>query len=67
MHKYLSIFSRHDYKDEAGETQTRWYKVGYLKLTDTGGKFIRLFHQPNTDYFCFENEADVLPELQTLG
>lgn len=65
MPKYLSIFSRHDYKDEAGKTQTRWYKVGFLKLTDNGGKFIRLFQQPQIDYFCFENEADVLPEVQT--
>ncbi len=64
MPQYLTICSRHDYQDN-GETKTRWYKVGYMKLTEGGGKFIRLFHQPHTDFFCFESEADILPELQT--
>lgn len=63
MPKYLLIFSRHDYQNETGEVQTRWYKVGYLKITENGGKFLRLFTQPNIDYYCFENEADVLPEI----
>ena len=60
--QYLSICSRHDYKDSNGETKTRWYKVGYLKLTENGGKFIRLFHQPHTDFFCFESEESTLAE-----
>jgi hypothetical protein len=62
MPQYLSIYSRHDYQDN-GTTKTRWYKVGYMKLTENGGKFIRLFHQPHTDFFCFESEESTLAEL----
>ena len=55
--QYLGIFSKHEFINEQGEVIKRWYKVGYLKMTENGGKFIRLFHQPQHDYFCFENEA----------
>jgi hypothetical protein len=64
MPQYLGIFARHDYTDNEGNTQTRWYKAGYMKLTENGGKFLRFFHQPQTDFFCFEGDQNPLPEIQ---
>lgn len=61
--QYLGVFTRHDYADENGVTKSKWYRVGYIKLSETGGKFLRLFHQPETKYYCFETE-DGLPEIQ---
>ena len=64
MPQYLGIFTRHDYKDNEGNTQTRWYKTGYMKITENGGKFLRFFHLPQTDYYCFENDSAPIPEIQ---
>lgn len=64
MPQYLGIFTRHDYTDSEGAPQTRWYKAGYMKLTENGGKFLRFFHQPQTDFFCFDNEQTPIPEIQ---
>lgn len=64
MPKYLGIFTRHDFTDSEGNAQTRWYKAGYLKLTVNGGKFLRFFNQPQTDFFCFEGDQPTIPEIQ---
>lgn len=62
--QYLGVFTRHDYTDENGVTKTKFYKVGYLKLSENGGKFLRLFHQPQTKFYCFDGEG-TLPVIQT--
>lgn len=60
--QYLGIFTRHEYKDISGVTQTKWYKAGYMKLTENGGRFIRFFHQPKIDFYCFDSDPN---EVQT--
>ncbi len=49
------ICVRRNYEKE-GEKKVIWYKVGFLKVAETGKKYIRLFQQPNTDFFVFENK-----------
>ncbi len=61
--QYLGIFTRHDYQDENNESQTRWYKAGYMKVTPQGGRFIKMFHLPETTYYAFETDTE-LPEIQ---
>jgi hypothetical protein len=34
----------------------KWYRAGMMKETDKGTKFLRLFNQPETDFFIFERE-----------
>ena len=59
MHQqYQGIFTRHEYKDKDGKVNYKWYKAGYIKLTEKGGKFMRLFHQPNIDFYCFETDPN---------
>jgi len=60
--QYYAIFTRHDYSDEVGAIRSKWYKVGYLKLAENGAKYIRLFQQPDTKFFCFETEES-LPDI----
>lgn len=62
MSKYLGVFTRHDYQ-ESGATKSKWYKVGYMKMTENGGHFLRFFHQPQTAFYCFEPEEE-LKEIQ---
>ncbi len=54
--QYLGIYTRHIYKEKDGTSITKWYKAGYIKLTESDGKFMRLFHIPNIDFYCFEDE-----------
>ena len=49
------ICVRRNYEKD-GEKKVSWYKVGFLKVAETGKKYIRLFQQPNTDFFVFENK-----------
>ena len=41
-----------------GSIVTKWYKVGTLKIAESGKQYIKLFHQPTTEFFVFENEVD---------
>lgn len=51
----LSICTKKEYEKD-GEQKVNWYKIGVLKIADSGKKYIRLFHQPQTEYFVFEPE-----------
>ena len=48
-----------------GETKVKWYKVGTLKITDSDKKYIRLFQQPQTEFFVFDKSSN--PNQVELG
>lgn len=50
-----NICTKKDY-EKNGEQKTKWYKVGFLKIADSGKKYIKLFHQPLTEFFVFERD-----------
>lgn len=39
-----------------GEKKEKWYKAGIMKITDRGHHYLRLFHQPQNDFYLFERE-----------
>ena len=49
--------------DKDGEKKIKWYKVGLLKITDAGKKYLQLFHLPQTEYFLFEN-TEPTPDMR---
>lgn len=49
---YENICTKKTY-EKNGETKTIWLKVGTLKITDDGKKFIELNHQPNETFYVF--------------
>ena len=51
--KFFDICTRKFYEKD-GETKMKWYRAGVMKETNQGTKFIRLFNQPETDFFVFE-------------
>lgn len=59
----LNICTKKDYEKD-GERKTNWYKVGVLKIADSGKKFIKLFHQPQTEFFVFDNEENIKQEIK---
>lgn len=62
--KLFDVCTRKFYETE-GIKKTKWYKAGIMKETDKGSIYIRLFNQPQTDFFVFpKEEAQPLPETQ---
>lgn len=61
----FNICTKKDYEKE-GEKKVKWYKVGFLKIADSGKRYIKLYHQPDTEYFVFDREAG-LQETETTG
>ncbi|MBN4051396.1 hypothetical protein JYU16_01130 [bacterium AH-315-M05] len=49
--------------DDNGEKKTLWFKVGVLKFTDKGKRYLHLFQQPQTQFYVFEQE-EKLPDIQ---
>jgi hypothetical protein len=60
MSKIFDVLTRKVYEIN-GEKKIKWYKARYIKETDKGIKYIRLFFVPETDYFIFEKEK--LPHI----
>jgi hypothetical protein len=46
-----------------GEKKVRWYRAGFMKITDKGSTYLRLFSQPEVDLHVFKRE-ETLPEIQ---
>ncbi|HRH03912.1 MAG TPA: hypothetical protein PLN13_13590 [Bacteroidia bacterium] len=62
--KLFDVCTRKFYEAD-GIKKTKWYKAGIMKETDKGSVYLRLFHQPQTDFFVFEKaEAEKIPEAQ---
>jgi len=52
---YSSVFTCKEY-NENGENKKTWYRIGYLKEKENGGRFLNLFQFPDTEFFIFEDE-----------
>ncbi|TND10143.1 MAG: hypothetical protein FD123_391 [Bacteroidetes bacterium] len=59
--------------NKGGEQKVKWFRIGIVKTTNAGKTYLRLFQQPETDFFVFDREAkhsdDNLPviDLDKLG
>ena len=51
----FNICTKKEYEKD-GEKKVLWYKVGVLKIADSGKKYIKLFHQPYTEFFVFDKD-----------
>lgn len=57
------VCTKRNYEVE-GEKKVKWYKAGFMKTTDKGNSYIRLYNQPDIDFHVFPRETE-LPEIQT--
>ena len=53
--KLFHICTKKEYEKD-GEKKINWYRVGFLKVAESGRKYLTLFHQPNTEFFVFDRE-----------
>ena len=61
MSKFYNVVSRKTVPNNP-EKQI-YHKVGVLKVTESGGWFLQMYHQPNTDYLVFPNHNESLPVI----
>ena len=54
----LNICSKKEYEAD-GEKKVKWYKVGFLKIADSGKQYIKLFLFPETELFVFDRDQEV--------
>jgi len=50
-----NICTKKEYEKD-GVKKIQWFKIGVLKIADSGKKYIKLFHQPQTEFFVFDND-----------
>jgi len=62
--KYLQVCTKKQVKVD-GVEKTLWYKVGMMRVTDKGTRFLTMFHQPDTEFHVFDmDEEQELPAIE---
>lgn len=62
MTKFYNVVTRKSINNEKNGKHI-YHKVGVVKVTNNGGWFLQLYHQPNTDYLIFANHNENLPVI----
>ena len=62
MTKFYNVVTRKILKTSDKERMI-YHKVGVVKVTENGGWFLQLYHQPDTDYMIFPNHNENLPVI----
>jgi hypothetical protein len=63
MTKFYNVVTRKTIKND----KHIYHKVGVVKVTENGGWFLQLYHQPDTDYMIFANHNENLPVINLEG
>ena len=63
MSKFYNVVCRKVVSNELSDKKI-YHKVGVLKVTQNGGWFLQLYHQPHTEYLIFPNHDDHLPVIE---
>ena len=56
--RFFDVLTKKVYEKD-GEKKAKSYKAGVMKITDRGNMYLRLFHNPNTDFFIQEREPNM--------
>jgi hypothetical protein len=51
--KILGVYTSRVYEKE-GEKKRQFYKAGIMKVAPDGRMFVKLFHQPYTEFYVLE-------------
>lgn len=54
----FDVYTKKVYEKE-GEKKAISYKAGAMKITDRGNIYLRLFHNPNVDYYIQERDQNL--------
>ncbi|MFT6361106.1 MAG: hypothetical protein ACJAV6_000592 [Candidatus Paceibacteria bacterium] len=62
MTKFYNVVTRKTVNKEINDKYI-YHKVGVVNVTENGGWFLQLYHQPDTDYMIFANHNENLPVI----
>ena len=57
----FNICTKKEYEKD-GEKKVKWYKVGFLKIAESGKRYIKLYMLPQTEFFVFD-QNDSAPQV----
>ena len=57
MTRLYSVKTKRQYTDKKGNVQTEIYKVGFIRETESGAKYLWLYQQPNTRFYIVPQDA----------
>lgn len=60
---YYSVLTKKEYTDDQGEIHRTWYKAGFMKETEAGGRFLTLYGHPDTTYHLLPQEKEAVIHL----
>lgn len=55
--RLFNICTRKDFEKD-NVRKSVWYKVGIMKEADSGRRYIKLFQQPQTEFFVFDRDDE---------
>lgn len=58
MNTYYNVFTKKTFMSDNKEKNT-WYKVGYIKISETKGNFLVLHQQPETTFHLFDSTENL--------
>ncbi len=57
--RHFNVCSRSDYIDQRdGKRKFKWLLAGHMRVTDVGGHYLVLNHQPNVQFELFEQRIE---------
>lgn len=62
MTKFYNVVTRKTI-NEGSQEKKIYHKVGAVKVTENGGWFLQMYHQPDTDFMIFPNHNESLPVI----
>lgn len=62
MTKFYNVCTRKSIRTKKGQKKL-YHKVGVVKVTEQGGWFLQMYHQPETDFLIFPSHNDDLPVI----
>jgi len=55
--QFWDVLTKKEYVNN-GATKILWHKVGVVKTTRSGRRYLQLFQYPDTDYFIIEPQDE---------
>ena len=55
--KFYNVFTKREFEKD-GERRVQFFKIGYIKRTEKGNKYLTLYQQPDVEYFILPDGVE---------
>lgn len=65
--RHFNVCARAEFIDQRdGKRKHKWLLAGHMRVTDVGGHYLVLNHQPSVQFELFEQRIEPKPAEQTV-